>query len=145
MFDLTNEHAFDTLCVQSEHTFVSHPVRTVWNVSSTPDEPGGTSTMTISASTLTRVVVLLISISLVLVLLLTGAVTASAADEPVVSPVVPEVEHTVAIGDTLWDIAAVYTDPGDDVRETVHDIKAANELADSVIRVGQVLVIPLEF
>lgn len=101
--------------------------------------------MTISASTPTRVVVLLTSISLVLVLLLAGAVTASAADEPLAATVTAHVEHTVVPGDTLWDIATVYTEPGADVRTTIHDIKVANGMSDSVVRTGQVLVIPLEF
>ena len=45
----------------------------------------------------------------------------------------------------LWDIAAAYTAPADDVRETIFDIKAANALDSSVIVTGQTLVIPLEF
>lgn len=101
--------------------------------------------MTISASTPTRVVVLLTSISLALVLLLAGAVAASASDEPIVATVTPQAQHRVVAGDTLWDIATVYTEPGDDVRDTVHDIKAANGMSDSIVRVGEVLVIPLEF
>jgi hypothetical protein len=101
--------------------------------------------MTISASTPTRVTVLLTSISLTLVLLLAGAVAASAADEPLGAVVTPQVEHTVVTGDTLWDIATVYTEPGDDVRDTIHDIKVANAMPDSIVRVGQVLVIPLQF
>jgi nucleoid-associated protein YgaU len=101
--------------------------------------------MTISASTPTRVVVLLTSISLALVLLLAGAKAASASDTPVLQAVTASVEHTVVVGDTLWDIATVYTDPGDDVRDTIYDIKAANGMPDSIVRTGQVLVIPLEF
>lgn len=101
--------------------------------------------MTISASTPTRVVVLLTSISLALVLLLAGAKAALAADTPVTPTVTATVEHTVVVGDTLWDIAAVYTDPGDDLRDTIYDIRVANGMPDSIVRTGQVLVIPLEF
>ena len=101
--------------------------------------------MTISASIPKRVVVLLTSIGLALVLLLAGAVGASASDDAPAPTVSAKVEHRVLPGDTLWDIATVYTDPGDDVRNTVFDIKQANGLDDSIIRVGQVLVIPLEF
>lgn len=101
--------------------------------------------MTISANTLIRVVVLLASISLALVLLLVGAGNASAADETQTPVVTARIEHTVGVGDTLWDIAAVYTEPGADVRDTIHDIKVASGLSDSVIQTGQVLVIPLEF
>ena len=97
--------------------------------------------MTISASTPLRVVVLLTSIALALLLLLAGSVAAGTA--PVtVDAVAASVEHRVEAGDTLWSIAAGHTPPGEDVRATIHDIKAANELESSVIAVGQVLVIP---
>ncbi len=106
--------------------------------------------MTISASTPLRVVVLLTSVALVLILLLTGAVVARANDgaagagssEQVIAA---RVEHRVIPGDTLWDIAAVYTPPGDDIRDTIYDIKLANSLESSVIVVGDTLIIPLEF
>ncbi len=101
--------------------------------------------MTISASTPLRVVVLLTSVALALVLLLAGAVVARATDGTPVDTVTARVQQEVMAGDTLWDIAAVYTDPGDDVRETIHDIKVANDLESSAIVVGQMLVIPLEF
>ena len=52
-------------------------------------------------------------------------------------------EHLVVTGDTLWDIAAVYTPAGEDVRHTVADIRAANGLEDSVIYPGQVLLVPV--
>lgn len=106
--------------------------------------------MTISASAPLRVVVLLTSVALALVLLLTGAVVALANDRPANdgpadSIVTAHVEHQVVLGDTLWDIAAEYTAPGDDVRDTIHDIKVANELPSSVIVTGQTLSIPLDF
>lgn len=101
--------------------------------------------MSNSASIPVRVVVLLTSVALALLLLLAGAVVARAADDPVTARVTPHVEHTVLPGDTLWDIATVYTEPGDDVRDTVFDIRTANDLDTSVIEVGQVLVIPLHF
>jgi LysM repeat protein len=100
--------------------------------------------MTISASTPLRVVVLLTSFALALLLLLTGAVVARATDGSS-SVVTPQAHHVVAPGDTLWDIAAIYTDPGDDVRDTIHDIRSVNGMTSSVILVDQVLVIPLEF
>ena len=106
--------------------------------------------MTISASTPLRVVVLLTSVALALALLLTGAVVARANDGPVTGSasdltVIAHIEHVVVGGDTLWDIAAAYTAPADDVRDTIFDIKAANNLESSVILTGQTLVIPLEF
>ncbi len=103
--------------------------------------------MTISASTPLRVVVLLTSVGLALILLLTGAVVARANDGAATPDraVSARVEHQVITGDTLWDIAAVYTTPGDDVRDTIYDIKVANDLESSVIVVGDTLIIPLEF
>ncbi len=106
--------------------------------------------MTISASTPLRVVVLLTSVALALALLLTGAVVARANDGSVTGSasdltVIAHIQHVVVVGDTLWDIAAAYTAPTDDVRDTIFDIKAANNLESSVIVTGQTLVIPLEF
>lgn len=106
--------------------------------------------MTISASTPLRVVVLLTSVALALALLLTGAVVARANDGSVTGnasdlTVTAHIQHVVVVGDTLWDIAAAYTASTDDVRDTIFDIKAANNLESSVIVTGQTLVIPLEF
>jgi LysM repeat protein len=92
--------------------------------------------MTISISTLTRAVVLLTVIAVVFFLLLTSG--AGAGNE-----VRPTVTHVVAGGDTLWSIAAQHTAPGEDVRATVYDIKQINRLGDSVIRVGDRLVVPV--
>ncbi|MEE9205613.1 MAG: LysM peptidoglycan-binding domain-containing protein [Acidimicrobiia bacterium] len=114
------------------------------------EEQRGASAMTISASTPLRVVVLLTSVALALALLLTGAVVARANDRSVTGnasdlTVTAHIQHVVVVGDTLWDIAATYTAPTDDVRDTIFDIKAANNLESSVIVTGQTLVIPLEF
>ena len=102
--------------------------------------------MTISASTPQRVVVLLTSIALALVLLLAGAVVARASDTGATPPVVAEeILHTVTSGETLWEIGTLYTDPGEDLRDTIHDIRDRNGLDDSLIRVGDVLRVPVEF
>ncbi len=101
--------------------------------------------MTISASASLRVVVLLTSFALALLLLLAGVVIASEADGSTGETVTARLQLEVSPGDTLWEIASVYTEPGDDVREKIHDIKVANGLESSVIVVGQVLFIPLEF
>lgn len=101
--------------------------------------------MTISESTPLRVVVLLTSVAVALALLLTITVVARAdagSDTQVVSA---RVEHEVRPGDTLWDIAALYGDPGDDTRELIQDIKVLNGLDTSVIVVGQVLTVPVDF
>ncbi|MEE9299207.1 MAG: LysM domain-containing protein [Acidimicrobiia bacterium] len=102
--------------------------------------------MTISASTPLRVVVLLTSVALALLLLLAGITVAARAESTSAGDTVTaQIEHRVTAGDTLWDIAAEYTDPGEDIRETIHDIMRANGLDSSVIVVGQVLVVPLDF
>jgi LysM repeat protein len=103
--------------------------------------------MTSSASTPLRFVVLLTSVVVALLLLLTGTVSARAGDETLASDAVvrASVHHQVVAGDSLWTIAEGYTVPGEDVRIVIHDIKVANGLDTSVIDVGQVLVIPVEF
>lgn len=55
---------------------------------------------------------------------------------------VPVVEHVVAAGDTLWDIAAEYVPDGEDVRPMVSAIKESSEISTSTIHPGQVLRIP---
>lgn len=98
--------------------------------------------MTISANPSVRVVVLLITVAVVLVLLLATGVGASVgASVPLES--VEFVSHEVAVGDTLWDIAALHTPPSEDVRRTVHEIRLANDLEGSLILPGQILRIPV--
>jgi LysM repeat protein len=97
--------------------------------------------MTISVSSPVRAAVLLTTVALVVVLLLANAVAASNG-EPSDGPA-EGVEYLVVTGDTLWDIAAVYTPSGEDVRDTVFDIRRANGLEGSVILPGQVLQIPV--
>ena len=87
-----------------------------------------------------RVVVLLTAVALVLILLLANAVSARLpqADRLVAG----SVNHLVTAGDTLWEIAASHTLPGDDVRHLVFEIQRVNDLEGSVIVPGQVLQIP---
>lgn len=101
--------------------------------------------MTISASAPLRFVVLLTALAVALLLLLTGPAPARAGDSASDAVVVTHVQHQVVAGDTLWEIAAGYTLPGDDVRVSIHRIKAANGLTSSEIHAGQVLVIPVDF
>jgi nucleoid-associated protein YgaU len=54
----------------------------------------------------------------------------------------PAVEHVVAAGDTLWDIASEHVDAGDDVRVVVDAIKERSGIESSALHVGQVLQIP---
>ena len=54
-----------------------------------------------------------------------------------------QVDHvTVRSGDTLWEIAATATEPGEDVRATIHRILELNGMTSSTIRPGQLLVVP---
>lgn len=50
----------------------------------------------------------------------------------------------VRSGDTLWDIASEYTGNNKDVRETIYNIKKANNLDDVIIMPGQELIIPVK-
>jgi LysM repeat protein len=86
-----------------------------------------------------RIVALLIPVVLVFVLLLARGV--GAASPPGIDSA-PVVAHRVAAGDTLWDIAAAHTDPGEDVRKTVFRIREINDLDGSIILPGQELAIP---
>jgi len=97
--------------------------------------------MTISVKSPVRAAVLLTTVAVVVVLLLANAF---AAEGQVAGDGRAErVEHLVVTGDTLWDIAAVHTPAGEDVRHTVADIREANGLAGSVIYPGQVLQVPV--
>lgn len=103
--------------------------------------------MTSSASAPLRFVVLLTSVAVALLLLLTGVIAPASADDGLDEDAVTitSVYHEVVAGDTLWDIAAGFTPPGDDVRRTIHDIKVINDLGSSEIQVGQLLAIPVSF
>jgi hypothetical protein len=49
--------------------------------------------------------------------------------------------HGVRMGETLWSIAE-HAYPGSDPRDAVYRIEQANDIHNSVIVVGQVLVLP---
>ena len=98
--------------------------------------------MTISVKSPVRAAVLLTTVAVVVVLLLANAF---AAEGDVAGDGRGErVEYLVVTGDTLWEIAVVYTPAGEDVRHTVADIREANGLAGSVIYPGQVLQVPVD-
>ena len=58
------------------------------------------------------------------------------------SPPPPLVEHVVAPGETLWEIAAGLTPSGEDVRIMIGVIRDASNLSSSSIYAGQVILIP---
>ncbi len=87
-----------------------------------------------------RVVVVLLALLLVALPLVIG-VRAAQAEAPTSAP---EVErHVVAPGETLWQIAATITRPGDDVRDVVADLVRLNALPDSSLLAGQTIVVPV--
>lgn len=89
------------------------------------------------SNTRARALVIISTTVVALVLLLATAVYAFTG------PVAAEgVDYRVRAGDTLWDIAADHTEPGGDVRRGVALIQEMNELDGSLIRAGQVLVVP---
>ncbi len=53
-------------------------------------------------------------------------------------------EYVVVTGDTLWDIAAGLTDPGESVRETVVVLRDINQLTTTDLSPGQRLVVPTD-
>jgi hypothetical protein len=58
------------------------------------------------------------------------------------TPAPPPAEHVVVVGETLWGVAAENTEPGDDVRRMVSEIKKASDLDGGTIYPGQILLVP---
>lgn len=83
-----------------------------------------------------RLRVLVLPLAIAIVFLLVLAQSVEAGSDPITTV------HKVQTGDTLWDIAVEHTEPGEDVRETIRDIKGLNELAGGLIHPGQILVVP---
>lgn len=70
------------------------------------------------------------------IFLLVGGAADAEPPPPVTEP------YVVAAGDTLWAIASERTEPGEDTRVTVGQIKEASGLESSSIRPGQILRVP---
>lgn len=81
-----------------------------------------------------RLSVLIVTVCSVF-LLVGGAADAEA-------PKAATVEHVVVSGDTLWGIADLYREPGEDIRILVAGIKRASSLDSSLIHPGQILLVP---
>lgn len=81
-----------------------------------------------------RLLILLIAVGAVF-LLLSGRVSAS-------TPAPEPVSYRVESGDSLWAIAGSMAGPGDDVRSVIGGIKELNDLTESSIQQGQVLLLP---
>jgi LysM repeat protein len=89
------------------------------------------------SNTRARALVIISTTVVALVLLLATAVYAFT--EPVPTD---GTEYRVQVGDTLWDIVVDHTEPGGDVRRGVALIMEMNDLDGSLIRTGEVLVVP---
>ncbi|GAB2454687.1 LysM peptidoglycan-binding domain-containing protein [Xylanimonas ulmi] len=50
--------------------------------------------------------------------------------------------HTVAPGETLWQLARHVAEPGQDVRDVVADLRDLNELESVALTVGQSVLLP---
>ncbi len=79
-------------------------------------------------------------VAVTIVLAVAGVVGAVEAD----TGPVQTTEHRVRAGDTLWGIASGFTRPGEDVRVVVRSLMDLNDLTDSSLAVGQVLIVPLD-
>jgi len=87
-----------------------------------------------------RLAVFLVTLAAVLVagvFLGAGSVATQERGESVPSSVV-----MVAPGETLWDIASRITPSGEDVRDTMYDIKRLNALPSSALDAGQRIRVP---
>ena len=58
------------------------------------------------------------------------------------SPKPPAIEYVVTAGDSLWSVAAAHSDPGEDLRSVISQIRSLSELSNGTIYPGQVLHIP---
>ena len=85
-----------------------------------------------------RVVLWVLAAAVVALVSLLGS--RAAADGPVGAQEV--VRHVVQPGETMWQIAEGVAGPSDDVRDVVVDLVRLNELPDSGLMAGQVIVVP---
>ena len=92
---------------------------------------------------LTRRGRVVLSLLALLVVALGAVLFASVADADVPSAPQEVTVHTVASGESLWQIASAATPVGDDVRDVMDDVMELNDLAGSQLSVGQQLVVPV--
>lgn len=50
----------------------------------------------------------------------------------------------VSSGDTLWSISKMYAPKDQDIRKFIYELKVINDKEDSIIKPGDVLLIPIE-
>jgi Tfp pilus assembly protein FimV len=86
-----------------------------------------------------RRVVQTVAVLLAGVALLSGG--RAVAESP--APAVSVDSYTVGSGETLWSIAAAFTGPGEDVRDTVDRLADLNGMAGSTLTAGQQILVPV--
>ncbi|WP_147572859.1 LysM peptidoglycan-binding domain-containing protein [Cellulomonas massiliensis] len=86
-----------------------------------------------------RAVLIVLALALVGLVGLMGG-RALAAGDPARTPAV--VEHVVAPGETLWDIAATVTPAGESVNSTVGQLVRLNGLSSDQLMAGQTIALP---
>ena len=79
-------------------------------------------------------------VAVLLAVLAAVAPGAIAGDEPGVA--IAHDTYTVAPGDTLWSIASSMTGPGEQVRETMSDIRNLNAMSGSSLQAGAQIAVP---
>ncbi|MBT1176163.1 LysM peptidoglycan-binding domain-containing protein [Bifidobacterium callimiconis] len=84
-----------------------------------------------------------IGLLMVVLVILTFAAMGGRGDTRSESKSTEVVSYTVAPGDTLWSYASRITPEGDDVSETVEELKQLNHLQTSSLQVGQRIMVPV--
>lgn len=79
-------------------------------------------------------------VTVILAFLAAVAPGAIAGDQP--GPAVVHDTYTVSPGETLWSIASSMTGPGEQVRETMSEIKALNAMSGSSLQAGAQIAVP---
>lgn len=87
-----------------------------------------------------RLVVFLACVAVVLGVAFFLGASSVATEEPGSAPVTEVV--TVGTGETLWELAAERTVPGEDVRDTMLEIERLNALESTALDAGQRLLVP---
>ncbi len=59
------------------------------------------------------------------------------------APAVSVDSYTVGSGETLWSIAAAFTAPGEDVRDTIDELAALNGMEGSALVAGEQILVPV--
>ncbi|WP_024288738.1 LysM peptidoglycan-binding domain-containing protein [Cellulomonas sp. KRMCY2] len=86
-----------------------------------------------------RLTVVLLALGLALVAGLSAE--SAMADGP--GEALQVVTHTVAAGETLWEVAGSVAGPGQDRRDVVDELIDLNGLADSGLQAGQQILVPV--